>query len=270
MWQYVKAKLGRFPILWANNFEKWFDQQRGSGDILPGDRRFMLPDSGSGNRPFDGCSLESWTAAFDGGCFAQRDGPGTLDNLVYNDEATWVYRVNTMLDAARHNLRVAAMTGSAGCQSPLQTYLPPPIRLQLDTLHHASYLMAVRQGAGATTGPLLGTSMFFAPKGTGMSVGKLWPPYTWDIGTPLIPTPRNFSVAAFHSNTPGVYVRYFSNAVSVVCPGNKDAEKATVLLHGPYQDLLTGENNIFNVKMRAHTGRVLMRHASGYIPVVTG
>ena len=233
--------------------------ERGSGEIFPGDRRFMLPDPGSGNRPFDGCSLESWTAAFDGGCFAQRDGPGTLNTLRYEDEAAWEARTDTLIDAARLGLSVAAMTGSAGCQSPLQTYLPPSARLQLDMLHLASYLMAVREGAGATSGPLLGTSMFFARGGRGMSVGKLWAPYTWDVGTPLVPTPQNLTVAAFRSDTPGVFVRYFSNAVVVVCPGKDGARNATALLRGPYQDMLTGEKNIDSVRMKAHTGRVLMR-----------
>lgn len=266
MWKYTKAKLGKFPILWANNFEKWFDQELRSGYVFPGDRRFMLPDPRTHNRPFDGCSLENWGATFGGGCFAQRDGPGTLNTLHYHDEDTWVSRVNTLIDAARSDLTVAAMTGSAGCQSPLQTYLPPATRRHLDSLHLASYLMAVRRGAGAKTGPLIGTSMFFAPDGVGMSVGKLWEPYTWDVGSPLIPTPANFNVTSFRADTPGVFVRYFSKAVAIVCPGNEDANAMTALSRGPYQDLLTGEKNINEVRMTAHTGRVLMRQQSNDLP----
>ena len=190
VWAAVKARLGYYPVIWANNFEGWFPDSHGG----PGDRVFMLPAPGF--RPFDGSSLESWTAGFDGpGCFLQ-----TADvekwAAVYEDETSWVARVNTLIDAARLNLSVAAMTGSAGCQSPLQTYLPVATRTKLDFLHYASFLLAVR-GRGGTeaatsSGILAGTSAFFAEdtrgdgQARGMGVAKLWGPYTWAVGAPTM------------------------------------------------------------------------------------
>jgi len=63
VWKEVHARLSRHPVIWANNFENWFPTAQG-----PGDRFFMI--NSTGNRPFDGCSLESWTAGFDGSCTA--------------------------------------------------------------------------------------------------------------------------------------------------------------------------------------------------------
>ena len=176
-------------------------------------------------------------------------------------------RVNTMIDAARLRLSVAAMTGSAGCQSPLQTFLPAANRTQLDLLHYASFLMSVRQAGGdatnrTATGPLVGTSMFFTENGFGLAAGRLWEPYTWDLGPPLIPVPSGLNVTAFRVTAPaapGVYVRYFGNAVAVVCPGPAAALKPTLLDRGPYADPLTGETGISSVQMHGHSGRVLLR-----------
>ena len=260
VWKEVHARLGRYPVIWANNFENWFPDAK-----RPGDRIFMV--NSTGTRPFDGCSLESWTAGFHGSCFAQTDRPGVTNLVVYSDEDAWVSRVNTMIDAARLRLSVAAMTGSAGCQSPLQTFLPAANRTQLDLLHYASFLMSVRQAGGDTTnrtatGPLVGTSMFFTDDGIGLAEGRLWEPYTWDLGPPLIPVPSGLNVTAFRVTAPavpGVYVRYFASAVAVVCPGPAAAMTPTLLDRGPYTDPLTGETGILSVRMQGQTGRILLR-----------
>ena len=260
VWRSVRGRLGRYPLIWANNFESWFDRTLNDGAVATGDRRFML-DNGTGGRPFDGCSLEAWTAAFEGPCFAQRDAPGTENVLAYPaDPAQWVGRVNALIDAARLRLAVAAMTGSAGCQSPLQTYLPPAQRLRLDLLHYASFLMAVAAEGGSphAAGPLVGTSAFFAPGGAGLSTGRLWEPYTWKLGAPLTAVPRGGNVTAYRVS-PHVYVRYFEHGAVVVCPGGRDAAGPTPLQHGPYTDRLTGERGITQVRMTANTARILLR-----------
>ena len=73
----------------------------------------------------------------------------------------------------------------------LQTYLPDTTRTQLDLLHYASYLMSVRRAGGEPhnrtgTGPLVGTSLMFAADGVGLGDGKLWAPYTWELGPPRV------------------------------------------------------------------------------------
>ena len=272
-----RAQLPHLPVLWANNFEKWFPSANAgtSRGPSPGCQVFMV--NSSGNRPFDGCSLESWTASFDGPCFAQTDRPGKININDISDEAHWVARTNILVDAARRNLSVAAMTGSAGCQSPLQTYLPAPNRTQLDLLHYASFLLAVRRagGGGGSGGgdgggdaasakqPMLGTSAFFAADaaaGTGLGAAKLWAPYTWELGAPLVPAPAGGNVTAWRVPGPiSVYVRYFANGAVVVNPGAADATAQTALVRGPYKNELTGETDLTSVKMPRQSALVLLR-----------
>eukprot|EP01047_Picozoa_sp_COSAG01_P136129 COSAG01_NODE_66469_length_270_cov_0.596491_1_plen_89_part_11 len=81
---------------------------------------------------------------------------------------------------------------------------------------------------GASVGPLLGTSAFFAEdpgdgQPRGMSRAKLWEPYTWDLGAPVT---THANVTAFDVSAegePSVYVRYFEKAVVLVNPGNLSA-----------------------------------------------
>ena len=302
VWAALRARLGRFPKIWvrfrvhvaaataapvrqfsppaarllacmvqANNFENWLPVAAGQKFANPGDREFML--NTSGNRPFDGCSLESWTASFDGSCFEQTDGPGVQNVVDYVDEATWIERVNVLVDAARLNLSVAAMTGSAGCQSYLQTYLPAANRTAFDLLHYASFLLAVRRGGGGggdgggAEQPLLGTSAFFAADaaaGTGVSVAKLWEPYTWQLGAPIVPAPAGLNVTAWRVPA-GVYVRFFAGGAVLVNPGDTDAPPAqpVALAGGPYENRLTGETGIVSVRgMPRRSGLVLLRAPS--------
>lgn len=264
VFDYVYAKLGRYPVIWANNFERWFDQSQKDGELVPGDKRFMRPGP-NGERPFDGCSLESWTAGFEGpGCFPQT-GDVLKWAVIYHDEPTWISRVNTMIDATKLNLSVAAMTGSAGCQSPLQTYISIAARTQLDLLHYASFLLTV--GNSTIHGPLLGTCALFAEAehgddyAHGLGVAKLWEPYTWNLGFPSSTSSNVTAYRVASSSEAGVYVRYFSSGVAVVNPGNLSARTAIPLDGGPYEDLLTGEKDITSVQMSSQSGRVLLRSA---------
>eukprot|EP00039_Didymoeca_costata_P025303 m.12887 g.12887 ORF g.12887 m.12887 type:complete len:1151 (-) comp4749_c0_seq1:169-3621(-) len=265
VWASVKTQLGYYPDIWANNFENWFPAAQ-AGTEFPGDRLFML--NHSGNRPFDGCSLESWTVSFQGSCFPQTGEPGKKNIVQYNDEATWIGRVNNLIDAARYNLTVAAMTGSAGCQSPLQIYIPESNRTKLDLLHYASYLLAVNRAGDMPhdiNQPLVGTTAFFpsSPKdGSGLGIAKFWEPYSWQLGPPKIPTPSNFNVTSWRVKTPGlgigVYIRYFAKGVVIVNPGTQDATTEIPLANGPYSNPLTSEKGITKVKPQHQSGTILL------------
>ena len=181
VWQSVHAQLGYYPTIWSNNFENWApDFERSGADEKPGDVELMV--AAKGFKPFDGCSLESWTGAAQqrtggggAGCWAQT---GDISKLRFDftDAETWVTRTNTMIDAAARNLSVAAMTESAGCQSQIQTYWPVKLRTQVDLLHFASYLLTVTHAGGtaaARTGPLLGTTAFFAVDVTSQAIKRI-------------------------------------------------------------------------------------------------
>ncbi len=229
-------------------------------------------------RPFDGCSLESWTSTFEGpGCFAQ-NGDASKWKYVPASETSWIGRVNSLIDAAGYNLSVAAMTGSAGCQSPTQTFISTADREKLDMLHYASYLMAVARAGKAKTstgssdgnsgGILVGTTAWFAQKtnsrttaayGGGLSYGAVWEPYSWDLGSPLS---HHSNVTGFNvspAGTPSVYVRYFEKAVVLVCPGNVSAVHPVALTGGPYVDRMRHRQGIIKVTMSAQTGLILMK-----------
>ena len=271
VWHSVHAQLGFFPTIWANNFENWANATKGSGVEKPGDVELMV--SSTGFKPFDGCSLESWS-----GAAQKRNGEGAtcwpqtgdISELSFrwNDAETWVSRTNTMIDAALKNLSVAAMTESAGCQSQIQTYWPIKFRVQLDLMHYASYLLTVAHAGGtvaAATGPLLGTTAFFAAdtrgdgQARGMSRAMLWEPYTWDLGAPTTVHSNVTMYDVTVGEGPSVYVRYFERAVVIVNPGNVSAVVATALRGGPFEDKLTGEKGISAVRMAPRTGRVLLR-----------
>ena len=273
VWTDVIAKLGKKPIIWANNFENWFTRTERSGEVAPGDRELMI--AAPNFRPFDGASLESWSAVGNKAsptCFAQSGDVAKKVPLSFWPESEWVRRTNSMVDAAALGLKVAAMTMSAGCQSQLLTFLPTAVREQLDQLHYASYLLAVAHGGGtaaARAGPLVGTTAFFADASEGgsqphgMSHAKVWQPYTWELGAPAISKPAGANVSSWRvgGGTPevGVYVRYFAQGVVVVCPGDVSATAKTWLAGGPYEDRLSGEKGITEIKMAANSGRILLK-----------
>jgi hypothetical protein len=271
VWHAVREQLGYYPLIWANNFESWAPGVNAKGDYLPGDVELM--EASDGFKPFDGCSLEAWTGSAQkrngegAGCWAQT---GDISDLTFKwtDADTWVTRTNSMIDAARRNLSVAAMTESAGCQSQIQTYWPTHFRTQLDLMHYASYLLTVAHAGGTTaaaTGPLLGTTAFFAQdfrgdgQPRGMSRAQLWEPYTWVLGEPTVVYPNVTMYDVNVQSQPSVYVRYFQLGVVVVNPTNVSATSAIELEGAPYEDRLTGEQRIHSVQMPPHTGRVLLR-----------
>ena len=264
VWAWV---LPRAPaaVLWANNFEGWFPyNDTGGGAPVPGDRSFVVPAAAAAaglSRPFDGASLESWTAQFKCGCFAQSGFAAEAD-VVYAGEAAWLAHVDALLDAAAANASVAAMTGSAGCQSGLQVFLKS--RQALDALHYASYLLGVRAEGGtraAAAGPLLGTSAFFAPAAgvagwpEGLGAAALDSLYTLPLGAPAPPP----AAAAGYALAPGVYARRFAAALVLVNPTPLDAAQRTQL-NGTFYDA-TGEDPsapVTDVAMAAFSGRVLL------------
>jgi hypothetical protein len=263
VWAWV---LPRAPaaVIWANNFEGWFPYNDTDGSPVPGDRSFVVPAAAATvglNRPFDGASLESWTAQFKGGCFPQNGFAAEAD-VVYAAEADWLAHVDALLDAAAANVSLAAMTGSAGCESGLQVYLKS--RPALDALHYASYLLGVRALGGtpaAAAGPLLGTSAFAAPAAgvagwpAGLSAAALNPLYTLPLGAPALPP----AAAAEYALAPGVYARRFGAALVLVNPTPHDAAQRTPL-NGTFYDA-TGDDPrvpITDVTMAAFSGRVLL------------
>jgi hypothetical protein len=267
VWAWV---LPRAPaaVLWANNFEAWFPyNDTGSGAPVPGDRSFVVPAAAAAaglRRPFDGASLESWTAQFKGGCFPQSGFAAEAD-VVFAGEAAWLAHVDTLLDASAANVSLAAMTGSAGCQSGLQVFLKS--RQALDALHYASFLLGVRAEGGtpaAAGGPLLGTSAFFARAAgvagwpEGLSAAALDPLYTLALGAPAPPPPAGAGAAGY-ALAPGVYARRFAAALVLVNPTPLDAPQRTPL-NGTYYDA-TGEDPsapITDVAMAAFSGKVLL------------
>jgi hypothetical protein len=276
VWAETHKMLGRYPVIWANNFEGWLPKMRGS-HYVPGDRIFMLGENGT--RPFDGCSLESWGADFDGpGCWAQ-NGDAAKWRANFHDEATWQSRINTVIDASVRELAVAAMTGSAGCQSQLQVYLAVDNRTQLDLFVYGSYLLAVQTEGGtdaASKGPLVGTSAYFAPVAganadavdaskpghagdvrypAGVGVAKLNVVYTWALGAPL----QLATNVTEYRDTVGVYARRFKRGLVLVNPGENDAQTATAL-NGTYVDpsSSTPSKPLTEVRMAAHSGLILL------------
>ncbi len=262
VWAWV---LPRAPaaVIWANNFEGWFPYNDTDGSPVPGDRAFVVPAAAAAvglSRPFDGASLENWLTQFDCGCFPQLGFAAEAD-VKYSAEADWLAHVDTLLDVAAANVSVAAMIGSAGCQSPLQVFLKS--RPALDALHYASYLLGVRAAGGsaaAAAGPLLGTSAFFAPADgggwpEGLGRAALNPLYTLPLGAPAAPP----DAAAGYALAPGVYARRFSAGLVLVNPTPHDAARPTPL-NGTYYDA-TGEDPsapVTVVHMAARTGKILL------------
>ena len=89
------------------------------------------------------------------------------------------------------------------------------------------------------------------------------PPTTTILGAPAIPKPAGANVSSWRvgGGTPevGVYVRYFAQGVVVVCPGDVSATAKTWLAGGPYEDRLSGEKGITEIKMAANSGRILLK-----------
>jgi len=263
VWADVLPRLPSPPVIWANNFELWFPYNDTDGAPVPGDRSFVVPAAAAAaglSRPFDGASLENWSAAFQGGCWPQ-NGEASDSFVVYADEPTWLARVDAILDAAAANSSVAAMTGSAGCQSGLQVFLKS--RARLDAMHYASFLMGVRATGGtpaAAAGPLLGTSAYFAPKNAagfpvGLSAAELNPLYTLPLGAPA----QSVASAAQYLIAPAVYARRFAAALVLVNPTPADAPAPTPL-NGTYYDATAADPTapLTHVTMAAQTGRVLL------------
>jgi hypothetical protein len=263
VWAWV---LPRAPaaVLWANNFEGWFPYNDTDGSPVPGDRSFVVPAAAAAvglRQPFAGASLESWTAQFKGGCFPQSGFAAEAD-VVFAGEVAWLAHVDALLDAAAANVSVAAMTGSAGCQSGLQVFLKS--RQALDALHYASYLLGVRAEGGtpaAAAGPLLGTNAFFAPAAgaagwpAGLGAAALNPLYALALGAPAPPP----AAAAGYALAPSVYARRFAAALVLVNPTPRDAARRTPL-NGTFFDA-TGEDPsapITDVAMAAFSGKVLL------------
>ena len=211
--------------------------------------------------PFNGASLEAWTAQFTCGCFPQL-GFAEDSDVSFVAEASWVAHVNSILDAAAANVSLAAMVGSAGCQSQLQVYLDS--RKQIDALHYASFLMGVTSEGGtpaAASGPLLGTSAYFAqgedagswPVGIGVAaVNKL---YTLPLGVPI----TFVADAADYLIAPAVYARRFASALVLVNPTPTNASGPTQL-NGTYYDAtgIDPSAPVVSVHMTAHTGHILL------------
>lgn len=264
VWQSVLLRLPRV-VLWANNFESWFPYNDTDGSLVPGDRSFVVPAAAAKvglSRPFDGASLESWTAQFNSGCFPQ-NGYAQASDVVYASEAVWLTHVNVLLDGAAANASIAAMTGSAGCQSQLQVYLSA--RAQLDALHYASFLLGIGAEGGtaaARAGPLLGTSAYVAPSvdargwPSGLGAATLNTLYTLPLGAPV----TRVADAADYGIAPGVYAREFTAALVLVNPTAADAHARTEL-NGTYYDATGADPStpVTSVHMAAHTGRVLLR-----------
>lgn len=263
VWARVHALLPHATI-WANNFETWFPYNDTDGNFVPGDRSFVVPAAAQSvglNMPFSGASLEAWTAQFTCGCFAQL-GFAKDSDVTFVTESNWVAHVNSLLDAAAANVSLAAMVGSAGCQSQLQVYLDS--RKQLDALHYASFLMGVTSEGGtpaAASGPLLGTSAYFAqdedtgswPVGIGVAAVNTL--YTLSLGAPM----TFVADAADYLIAPAVYARWFASALVLVNPTPTDASGPT-LLNGTYYDAtgIDPSAPVVSVHMTAHTGRILL------------
>jgi hypothetical protein len=167
-----------------------------------------------------------------------------------------------LLDAAASNASLAAMIGSAGCQSQLQVYLRS--RKQLDALHYASFLMGVTAEGGtsaAAAGPLLGTSAYVAQADdasnwpVGLGVATVDGLYTLPLGAPM----TRVDDAAEYLIAPAVYARKFASALVLVNPTPANASGPTQL-NGTYYDV-TGDYPtvpVESVYMTAHTGRILL------------
>lgn len=266
VWTDVLARLPRPPVIWANNFETWFDYNDTEGSLVPGDHVFVVPTlakSAGLLRPFDGASLESWLVAFQGGCWPQ-NGYATAAYVYYFPESDWQLRVDTLLDIGAQNVSVAAMLGSAGCQSGVQVYLNN--RAQLDAFHYASYLLGVAAEGGTPTaaaGPLLGTSAFYAPSTAGagawpvgLAAAALNPLFTLPLGAPLdfVTDSTGYQIA------PAVYARHFEQALVLVNPTPARA-RAPTQLNGTYFDVTsdTPTAPLTQVVMEANSGRVLLK-----------
>jgi hypothetical protein len=140
--------------------------------------------------------------------------------------------------------------------------MPAHVRAALDLLHYGSFLLAAGPVPSVlwAPGPMVGTSMWFAPGdgaagGAGLVAAKINPMFTWALGAPVMPPALN--VTALYDAEHAVYVRHFQHGLVVVNPTGADAQSA-LPLNGSYYDPATNTNHT-DLRLPRYSAAILLR-----------
>lgn len=222
----VKERLGRYPMLVANNL-KPSSFYPGSGGM-----RRLLESTEVKPRPLDGFCMEgglSWQKADE-----------------EHEVNTWRSRIVMLMDAAQNGLAAMPIWGGAGGQS-VGSEPDTPGRDRAERFAYASYLLAVEK-EGRT---LMGTYAIY--QADGRRFVKVHPMYFYPIGDPAESVkPNEFDRYAL--NEGAVYRRRFTNGQVLV---NASDMSQRVDFEESFIDPDTGRR-VSGIDMAPGTGKILL------------
>lgn len=219
--EFLRAQLGKFPILVANNLNDDYEVGRGGMKLL------LMPTEVK-PRPLDAFCMEG--------------------GLAIRSAKVWKERLQVLADAAQNGLAAAPIWANAGSFS-VNSERDTPERDQAERFGYASYLLAVEKD-GKT---LMGTYAFWQAEGKRFV--KIHPMYFYPIGYPT-ETQKPDQLDKYLFKDLPVYRRSFTNGVVLVNPSEKDC---TVDLDKTYLDPDT-HKLVASVALRAGTGKILLKN----------
>jgi len=216
--EFVKAQLGKYPFLVANNLHNY---EPGRGGM-----KLLLVPTQVKPRPLDGFCMEGGLAI------------RSLDG--------WKERIQLLMDAAQNGLAAMPIIGGAGAKSVLSEP-DTPARDKAERFAYAGYLLAVEKDGKA----MMGTYAFY--QADGKRFVKVHPMYYYPIGRPA-ETVKPDQLDSYLLKGLPVYRRAFTNGLVLVNPSQ---EACTVDLGRSYVDP-DARKAVTTVAMPAGTGKILL------------
>lgn len=235
----IHRRLGFWPVVIANNMGSSRTFEPGQGGS-----KLMLMPTEIKPRPLDGYSIEGFAGGFAARAVDRigRKGPR------YHPLDAWQSKVTLLAECAQEGFAAFPMIANAGSKSKM---LEPAgaIRDQFEMFAYASYLLAVEKDAPTR----LGLPAFYEKDGRRFAY--VHPRYSWPIGAP-VETHKPDEIDRYRTKGHVCYLRRFDNGLVLVNPTEEDDR--TLKLNKIYIDPETGRQ-ISSVRMKAHTGRILIR-----------
>ena len=222
--KFIKEKLGKYPILVANNLND--DYEIGKGGM-----KLLLMPTEVKPRPLEAFCME-------GGLAIQK-----VDK--------WKDRIKVLMDAAQNGLAAAPVWDNAGSPS-FDAELDTPKRDKAERFGYASFLLGVEKNSKT----LMGTYAFYQAEGKRFV--KIHPMYYYPIGFP-IETVKPESIDNYLIKDLPVYRRSFTKGLVLVNPSDKECE---VKLDKSFLDPDTYQL-VTSVIMAPSTGKILLTNPSG-------
>ena len=217
---YIKATLGKYPFLVANNLTEAYEPGKGGLKLL-------LMSTEVKPRPLDGYCMEG--------------------GLELKNPDKWKKRISMLMDAAQNGLAAAPIWANAGSPSFAESEPDTPKRDKEERFGYASYLLAVEKD-GKT---IMGTYAFYQANGNRFV--KVNPVYYYPIGYPT-ETVKPEAFDSYLMKDRPVYRRTFTNGLVLVNPSDK---ACPVTFDKPYLDPDT-RRLVTAVTMPAGTGKIML------------